>query len=353
MGVNGSACYLTLLLAAASLGAQYIGADACRGCHPAQFTSQSQTGHAQALSAAARHNLAQSFTPGDLRIGSYRFQFALNGNRLRVRATDGKDVVDIPVEWAFGAGSQAVTFVTRLDADWYLEHSLSYYSGLKAMSPTPGQELSTASLKLAMGRPYPVSDPKNGVLACFECHSTGPVSESRDSGLNPSEPGVHCEACHGPGGEHRTLAARGEPSRLAIGNPKRLPASGLNQFCGKCHRPPAPDRSSIDWNQAWNVRHQPLYLDQSACFRKSNGALSCLTCHEPHRGLRADAAFYNQKCAACHNSRTIPPSRVCASGTAGGCVTCHMPRVSPQAALRFTNHWIGVYETGAKLKPRR
>jgi hypothetical protein len=29
-----------------------------------------------------------------------------------------------------------------------------------------------------------------------------------------------------------------------------------------------------------------------------------------------------------------------------------MPRVSPQAGLRFTNHWIGVYAAGAKLKPR-
>jgi hypothetical protein len=30
-----------------------------------------------------------------------------------------------------------------------------------------------------------------------------------------------------------------------------------------------------------------------------------------------------------------------------------MPLVSPQPALRFTNHWIGVYRAGAKLKPIR
>jgi hypothetical protein len=30
-----------------------------------------------------------------------------------------------------------------------------------------------------------------------------------------------------------------------------------------------------------------------------------------------------------------------------------MPLVSPQAPLRFTNHWIGIYRSGAKLKPLR
>src|SRR6266568_5341257 len=118
----------------ASLNAQFIGADACRGCHAAQFASQSETGHAHALSSVAQHALANSFAPRDQRVGNYQFQFRWNERELRVKATDGGAVIDIPVEWAFGAGAQAVTFVTRIDADWYLEHSLSYYAGLRAMS---------------------------------------------------------------------------------------------------------------------------------------------------------------------------------------------------------------------------
>jgi hypothetical protein len=246
-----------------------------------------------------------------------------------------------------------VTFVTRIDRDWYLEHSLSYYAGLRAMGPTPGQQQAPASLKLAMGLPYKTNDPKTGVVGCLECHSTGPVSESATAGLDPREPGVHCEACHGPGGDHRDAAARGEPSRGAIGNPNRLSAVDLNQFCGTCHRPPAADSNSIQWKEAWNVRHQPLYLDQSACFRKSDGALSCLTCHEPHQSLRRDAAFYDRKCADCHNEQLRPPKPVCVADSPSDCTACHMPRVSPQAALRFTNHWIGIYESGSRLKPKR
>jgi hypothetical protein len=124
-----------------------------------------------------------------------------------------------------------------------------------------------------------------------------------------------------------------------------MPAAELNQFCGKCHRQPAAAGEAIKWSEAWNVRHQPLYLDQSACFRKSSGSLSCLTCHDPHSPLVRDDAFYNAKCEECHDTRP----QACSTN----CVSCHMPRVSPQAYLRFANHWIGVYGEGDKLKPKR
>src|SRR5207248_6904446 len=96
---------------------------------------------------------------------------------IHLRASDGKDVMDIPVHWAFGAGDQAVTFVTRVNEEWYLEHYLTYYSALRSFAPTPGQEaLSAATLPQAMGTLYKVLDPDVGIRGCFECHSTGPVS---------------------------------------------------------------------------------------------------------------------------------------------------------------------------------
>jgi hypothetical protein len=126
-----------------------------------------------------------------------------------------------------------------------------------------------------------------------------------------------------------------------------MSAPDLNEFCGRCHRPPAASGVAIDWNYAWNVRHQPIYLSESACFRKSQGALSCLTCHQPHEPLERDPQRYNRVCASCHRAAHA------ASASKSNCVDCHMPRVSPQPPLRFTNHWIGVYPEGAKLKPRK
>jgi len=284
----------------------------------------------------------------------FRFQFRSQAGEIRVRATDGKDVVDIPVEWAFGAGEQAVTFVTRVNEEWYLEHYLSYYSALQSFAHTPGQEaVSANSLQHAMGTLYQVLDPDLGIKACFECHSTGPVSFGPTRQVRPAEPGVRCEACHGPGNAHGAAAFGGdkERARKLIGNPGHLSSAEVNRVCGNCHRQPAPPGVATDWDVAWNVRHQPVYLSQSACFRKSGGALSCLTCHSAHdRRERTDAA-YNERCRSCHNSTSHRPKPICLAAQRANCVGCHMPRVSPQAYLGFTNHWIGVYAEGAKLKP--
>jgi hypothetical protein len=291
---------------------------------------------------------------------NYQFEFIRSGAEIRVRIADQIDLMDLPVEWAFGAGRQAVTFVTHVNQDWYLEHYPSYFSSLHAWGPTPGQEpIQAATLPLAAGLLYKTSDANIGIAGCFECHSTGPVSFSSSGEVQLGELGVTCESCHGPGAAH--VAA---PSRKNIDNPRKLSPGQLNQFCGKCHRPPAANAATVDWSNAWNVRHQPMYLNESACFRKGRGTFSCLSCHDPHElADRKPAGFYNRRCITCHAILTSPsspatdsklrPKLVCLKQSPSNCIDCHMPRVSPQASLRFTNHWIGIYGGGAKLKPIR
>jgi hypothetical protein len=164
-----------------------------------------------------------------------------------------------------------------------------------------------------------------------------------------NEPGVHCEACHGPGAAHVK-----SPSRKNIRNPQTLSAERLNQFCGTCHRAPPARGEQVDWTNAWNVRHQPIYLNESVCFRKSGGALTCLTCHDPHEPAgKKEAAFYNSRCMSCHSAAAPRPKPICEKEAPANCIDCHMPYVSPKPPLRFTNHWIGVFGDGAKLKPKR
>lgn len=260
--------------------------------------------------------------------GNYRFYLSATG----VHLADAQDTMQLPLEWAFGAGRQAVTFATRANRDWYIEHFASFYPALQNWAATPGQAaVHPKTLPEAAGVLYPTTDPDKGIAGCFECHSTGPVSFDNEGQVKLTETGVHCESCHGPGGGHR------------VKNPAKLSSAALNELCGKCHRPPAAQAHAIDWNYAWNVRHQPVYLNESACFRKSRGALSCISCHDPHEpATKHPAAFYNARCTGCH-----APSPACATN----CIDCHMPLVSPQPPLRFTNHWIGVYKPGAMLRP--
>lgn len=319
---------------------RFAGSSTCAACHLAHSAAQSATGHAHALAPASAHRLRAQFPLAATEARRPpRFRFRFDG--LTTRVDDNIDVLAVPMEWAFGAGEQAVTFVSRADARFYLEHYLSFYPALSKFGPTPGQlKLQPRNLAEAAGLLYPVGDPRAGIDACFECHSTGKLSAQ----LVPAENGVRCEACHGAGSAHVESAGK-----TPILNPRRLTPTALNDLCGRCHRPPASDPAKVDWNFAWNVRHQPVYLSQSACFVRSGGKLSCLTCHAPHEPLEKGVAAYDTRCAGCH-----APARRSKACAPRDCAGCHMPRVSPEPPLRFTNHWIGVYRAaGSKLKPAR
>jgi hypothetical protein len=285
-----------VLLAIVS-ASDYAGAPACGKCHPGEFEAQSKSAHA--------HSLAPSKTPQ-------------------------------PGEWAFGAGGQAITFVSRVDADHYREEGQSWYRRLNGYAATPG----AAS---AAGTIYRIFDPAAGILRCFSCHSTGPVSLAPDDAIVPHELGVRCETCHGPGAAHARDPAREHPV-----NPGRLPAAQLNELCGNCHRMPAGAEETPDLRNPWNARHQPLLLAASACFQKSQGRLTCLTCHGAHAPLEHRQAAYDAACGKCH--ATAKHTRPVAGRA---CAGCHMPAVRPQANLALANHRIAVYAAGDPLTPRR
>ena len=337
---------------------EYIGAEACRACHSAQFERQSATGHAGALRRAIEHPLASRFTRAKpvQRAPNFHFKFVKIEDGIRVRADDGRYVTELPVEWAFGAGEHAVTFVSHVNDEFYLEHSFSYYPGAGAFALTPRHEaLRVSTLHEAMGQPIPIWGARaTTISACFGCHSTGPVFFGGDGVVSIREPGVRCEVCHGAGGAHRSAAAAGDVSkaRRLIGMPGALSAVNLNRLCGECHRS-LVEGETFNWDSLWSARHQPPYLARSRCFQAS-GALSCLTCHNPHERVRRDdAAYYRGKCVGCHQTGRRPPARTCLAQKEADCAGCHMPLVTAGANMDFRNHWIGIYTKGVALKPAR
>jgi hypothetical protein len=230
--------------------------------------------------------------------------------------------------WAFGAGAQAVTYVSQSDEDTYLEHGLSWYKKTGALALTPGHSTQE-------GVRYRTFAPDASILRCFQCHSTGRLELSDTRAILPAEPGVRCESCHGPGAAHAS-----KPERGNIRNPSKLTAAEVNELCGQCHRMPPARGVATNFENPWNVRHQPVYFSQSACFLKSEGKLSCLSCHNPHEDTKPLA---DGKCAECH-----PKPKHATNVSNNSCVTCHMPVVNPSPLLGFVNHWIGVYRlTGA------
>ena len=351
-----AACCLTGLWGAEPAEHPYVGAQACAECHETKFSQQSRSGHARSLHRADEHPLAASFvTKKPLRREpGYEFVFSRTPDGLRVRASSAGDVMEMGIDWAFGAGEQGITFVTRGNQEWYLEHSFSYFTGPQSFARTPGHEGPAETLPQAVGILYNIASAESGILQCFKCHSTGPVALGAGRAIHPLEPGVRCESCHGPGRKHIEAMRRGdlENGFKEIGNPGRLSANGLGEHCGTCHRPPEPD-VTVDWKDPWNTRHSPVYLVQSRCFQRSDGRLSCLTCHDPHAPLRRDEpAYYARKCSACHETPRHSHVNFAKTGAAD-CTGCHMPKVQPHPYLQFTNHWIGVFRDGGPLTPIR
>jgi tetratricopeptide (TPR) repeat protein len=298
-GLKSIALLAAALAAHAQLLAQHAGSDACRNCHPDKFATQSKSGHAHALAVGA---------PG------------------------------AAGQWAFGAGEKATTWVSqKANPQALVEHGLTYFASVKAMRTTPGHTSATDTV-------YPLWEPVGTALRCFRCHSTGPV-QLQSGKIAPAELGVRCEACHGGGLAHSQAGG----GRGNILNPKDFNASEINELCGACHRQASALDDDTDWGNAWNIRHQPAYLHRAACFRNSQGAVSCLTCHNPHEPVAKTAAAYDAKCASCHRQVA---HKTAVAGRA--CVDCHMPQATVLPGLRFTNHWIGIYaDPGPKLVPAR
>jgi hypothetical protein len=336
------------VFATAAIGSgpgDYAGAAACRACHRSQYERQSRSAHAHSLFQASEHALApQFFAPEPLyRPPRYRFDFSDRDGFFAVTVSAGSERVELPIEWAFGAGRQAVTFVSRWDEDWYLEHYFSWYRRTGALGATPGHAaLRSNTLQSAAGHMYNSQDAVTGISACFGCHSTGPPQVSDGNSIRPLESSVRCETCHGPGRKHA------QNPRATIRNPARMTAGEINRLCGECHRPPGGGPEANP-SKAWSVRFQPAYFAQSSCFRQSGGRCSCVTCHDPHSDADRDPAHYDRKCLACH-ARVENLHGTTLKVAAAKCVACHMPQVSPQPNLYFTNHRIGVYDPSDPLR---
>ncbi len=287
---------LVPLMFAVSLRAgPYATAEVCKQCHPVEYAAQSASGHARALRPPA--------------------------------ATE-------PEQWAFGAGNQAVTFVSQLNATDYLEHGETWYTATKRFDTTPGHA-DTRGLR------YRLFDPSAGILRCFSCHSTGPLQVDGSGTIQPHELGVRCEDCHGPGAEHAA-----NPTKVSLKKPGEQGGAAMNTACGACHRVQSSAEDGSNLLDPWNSRHQPLLLAASVCFQKSAGKLMCTTCHSPHQALEVRQETYNKACLGCHAA-----PKHSASVTGRPCAACHMPSVRTNANLAFVNHRIAVYSDGDALSP--
>jgi hypothetical protein len=289
--------------------------------------------------------------------------YRLRAGRLELERAAQRDITRWVVEYAFGSGHHATTFVTLMDASVpkLLEHRLTHYTQDDTLGITPGQDKSTRTPEW---KPYGNELTARNSRKCFRCHSTQLTAQD-DPGIDEATmiPNVSCERCHGPGRAHVAAARQGAPkSQLGL----RFGLDGWSRedlltLCGSCHRHPSRAQpGQIQPDDPHLARFQPVGIMQSKCYLKSGDAFNCVTCHDPHARASADRAAYNLACLGCHaggnrsglpaGSSTSPAPAVsgpkasipCPVSPRERCVECHMPRVDSGQHVLYTDHWIRV-----------
>ena len=160
------------------------------------------------------------------------------------------------------------------------------------------------------------------VYDCGGCHTTGYSSYLPDShkdnmpGIKGTwaQPGIQCEACHGPGSLH-------------VGNPLgiRLLIDRSNDLCGDCHDRGAQEQ--VDAKGGF-IEHHEQYEE---LFQSKHVTLDCVICHDPHAGVEqlrwAGKPTTRTQCESCHfkeaqNRKSMEDL---------DCVDCHMPFIGKSA----------------------
>jgi tetratricopeptide (TPR) repeat protein len=283
-------------------------------------------------------------------------------HREVIRGPDGSVASETVTEvhFAIGSGSHAYSYL--VDRGGYLFQSpITWYTQKGFWGLSPGFE----DRHDRFARPI--------TAECLFCH-TNQVHHVEHTANRYHEPifashAIGCERCHGPGQLH---VARREHGELIDGiddsivNPKHLASHLRDSVCEQCHleaevRVVRRGRDVFDYRPGlplhlfWSifVRRPDLadidtvvshveQMHESACYQKSSGKMSCISCHDPHeQPILADRpAYYRSRCLECHadSSCTLPLAQ--RQEKQDACATCHMPAStsSDVAHVAVTDH---------------
>ena len=286
--------------------ADYIGSQTCGGCHPDIAAEYQNSGHAWIL------------TPG-LETTALKYPFS------RVPAPpDGYSWSDI--SYIIGGFNWKALFIDKNgyvitnppDTVGTLDYLNQYSLSNSEVSKT------SAWAQYHAGEQELTYD-------CGSCHTTGytPSGHQGDMpGITGSftQPGVQCEACHGPGSLHAS-------------NPRgvRMLIDRDAEMCQGCHL--FGSSGTIEVADGF-ISHQNSYGDLP---QGKHTVIDCVVCHDPHTGvvqkLQANEAATKIACADCHFQEAQVQNNAKHATIGIDCVECHMPQMIKNTwgdAAKFT-----------------
>jgi len=319
----------------------FVGTTSCRNCHAEIVDLYSTSGHSHTFHATTNSEFAKKLDgvtfDDPLRKGRFRYHFDSEGLSASLPAKFGDEL--FPLSYALGSGAHGVTFLTLLPhrdgGTIGLEHRVTHYAQKSGLDLTVGHAY--------LGEPAEDAEHFGRVLSgrklmqCIGCHTTsGQVQNGEIRNLIPH---VGCESCHGAAGHHVEARTKGEED-VDFSAAKSWPdAMAELRTCGRCHRlPESIKKSELVRESRILPRFQPAGLMQSPCFQKSDGAMRCTTCHDPHEKVSKETTRYERLCMDCHQTQTV----AACPKSSNNCIECHMPPISLEGVASFHDHWIRI-----------
>jgi tetratricopeptide (TPR) repeat protein len=340
----------------------YSGSESCRECHEKFYR----------LWAPSRHGLAmQPFTPtlagtlvshdGEIAIGEHRYHADPAERRIIEEGPDGERAY--PIRHALG-GKNVYYFLTPLERGYLQVLPIAYDVRKEEWFDTAGSAL----------RMFP--DIEDDAVhwtdrqltfntSCHGCHVSqlatnyDPATDSYETTW--AEPGINCETCHGPAGEHvrvfREAPEGTTPPDPRIIRTKPFTVEQTNALCAPCHARMRPVTTSFRPGERYfdhfdlvTLEHRDFYPDgrdlgenytytlwrMSPCV--AGGELDCLHCHTSSGRYRFGDDNANEACAPCHQDRVDNASAHThhpEASEGNRCIGCHMPRT---VFARMTRH---------------
>ncbi|MHC4469373.1 MAG: cytochrome c3 family protein [Planctomycetota bacterium] len=364
----------------------YVGALACRECHPELHGAWAGSSHARTLREPTKESLPPEVLEGRRvahRPGQSRF-FAKDDRYFVETVGDSGEPEVFPLTHVVGV-RRILMFLTRLPNGRLQvlpamrdEGREEWFDYTHLIFGVPGADPAKPPV-VRPGEPtFWTGMPRFFDARCARCHTSGWRSvDPGPDGVGPRSAwratGIDCETCHGPGERHAAYWSDEPPAdleddpMLVVGELARERAVAL---CLRCHmeaevvdpdfRPGDDlfahfDPTLLDDRERVDAAGRPLELIYdglpflaSECARE--GGLTCVSCHSPHgtdrRAQLSAPPGGGALCAACHEDvveGVAEHSFHEPFGSGGACVSCHMPFLTIERGHgAVTDHTIGI-----------
>jgi tetratricopeptide (TPR) repeat protein len=347
----------------------YTGSSSCRKCHEKFYKLWAPSHHGLAMqpytAELARSKLAPQTQ--DIVIGDFRYRAEITGKTGWVIERGPKGEKKYKIEHAMG-GKNVYYFLTVLDRGRLQTLPVAYDVNKKKWF-----DMAASGIRHFPGQ---TDEPINWKdwqytfnTACYGCH-VSQVSTNYDLKTDTyhtvwKEPGINCETCHGPAGEHIRVceaAPKGTvPKDLKITRGGRdFTHEQNNANCSSCHAKAVvltttfkPGDKFYDHFGLVTLENSDYYPDgrdlgenytytswlMSPCVK--SGKLDCFHCHTSSGRYKFKAEDKaNQACMPCHKEKVDNPTEHTkhkADSPGNKCISCHMP-MTEFARMHRTDH---------------